>query len=81
MGRFEDGKISEVQQMTPAAETLIAEGNTAENRARLAALIGAAQGDDITGQSGLDDTMEAIRLEMRKFASAEVKPPLFGPRS
>ena len=59
---------------TPAVETLIATGNTAANRARLATLIAAAPGDDITGDSGLDETMEAVRAQMRKFAKAEVAP-------
>ena len=59
---------------TPAVDALMVQGNTVENRARLAALIAGAQGGDITGNSGLDDTMEAIRSEMRKFTTAEVLP-------
>ena len=59
---------------TAAVETLVATGNTSAHRARLATLINAAQGDDITGNSGLDETMESIRLEMRKFATAKVLP-------
>ena len=58
----------------PAIETLVATGNTAENRARLAALIDAAPGDEIVGQSGLDDTMEEIRAQMRRFAKDKVLP-------
>lgn len=59
---------------TEAVETLIAEGNTGENRARLVALIRQAQGAATIGESGLDETLEAIRAEMRRFAEAEVTP-------
>jgi (2S)-methylsuccinyl-CoA dehydrogenase len=54
-------------------EALIAEGNTAANRAALAALIGEAR-DGAIGDPGLDETFEAIRSEMRRFADAEVAP-------
>src|SRR4051794_37680091 len=50
---------------TEAVETLIETGNTAESRARLVALIRAGQGAP-TIDSGLDDTLEAIRAEMRR---------------
>jgi (2S)-methylsuccinyl-CoA dehydrogenase len=59
---------------TPVVETLIATGNTPANRARLVQLIRAAQGSATVGDPGLDETMEAIREEMRKFAAAEVEP-------
>jgi (2S)-methylsuccinyl-CoA dehydrogenase len=54
-------------------EALIASGNTRENRAALAALIGEAQ-EGAIGDPGLDETFEAIRGEMRRFADAEVIP-------
>ena len=54
-------------------ESLIAEGNSRENRAALAALIGEAR-EGAIGDPGLDDTFEAIRGEMRRFADAEVAP-------
>jgi (2S)-methylsuccinyl-CoA dehydrogenase len=57
-----------------AVERLIAEGNTAENRARLVALIRESQGAPIVGDAGLDETLEAIRSEMRRFGEAEVAP-------
>lgn len=59
---------------TEAVETLIAEGNTPAARARLVALIRDAQGAATIGDSGLDDTLEAIRAEMRRFCEAEVAP-------
>ena len=56
-----------------AVETLIATGNTRENRAALADLIGEAR-EGLIGDPGLDETFEAIRGEMRRFADAEVVP-------
>jgi (2S)-methylsuccinyl-CoA dehydrogenase len=63
----------QIGQFRNAAVTaLIASGNTRENRAALAALIGEAEG--VIGDPGLDETFEAIRSEMRRFADAEVVP-------
>ena len=52
-------------------EDLIASGNTAERRARLIELMRAGHGATV-GACGLDDTLESIREEMRKFADSEV---------
>src|SRR5438477_2156665 len=60
-------------RVTPAIEELIASGNTAENRARLVALMRDHHGATV-GDCGLDETLEAIREEMRKFAESEVAP-------
>src|SRR5712691_8966843 len=60
-------------RVTPAVEALIASGNTAANRARLIELIRAQKGATV-GDCGLDDTLDAIREEMRKFAESEVVP-------
>ncbi|MFN3671099.1 MAG: acyl-CoA dehydrogenase family protein [Bosea sp. (in: a-proteobacteria)] len=57
-----------------AAQTLITEGNTPENRARLVALFSQNQGLASVGDPGLDETLEAIRSEMRRFCEAEVTP-------
>jgi (2S)-methylsuccinyl-CoA dehydrogenase len=54
-------------------DALIAGGATRENRATLAALIGEAREGGI-GDTGLDETFDAIRGEMRRFADAEVVP-------
>lgn len=60
-------------RLTPQVEALIANGNTAVRRARLVELMRANH--DLTyGASGLDETLEAIRDEMRKFAVSEVIP-------
>ena len=56
---------------SPQVEALIASGNTAARRARLVELIRADHGPTV-GACGLDDTLESIRDEMRKFADSEV---------
>ena len=58
-------------RINPVVESLIAGGNTAERRARLIELIRASHGATI-GTCGLDETLESIREEMRKFADSEV---------
>jgi len=60
-------------RFSPAVEELIAAGNTAENRARLVALMGEHHGATV-GDCGLDDTLDSMREEMRKFADSEVMP-------
>jgi len=60
-------------RMTPEVDALIASGNTAEHRARLIELIREGHGATV-GACGLDDTLESIRQEMRKFADSEVIP-------
>ncbi len=57
---------------TASVEALIA-GNDAPTRARLAARIAERPGE-IAGDPGLDETLEAIRSEMARFAAAEVAP-------
>ncbi len=58
-------------RINPVVEGLIAGGNTAERRARLIELIRASHGATV-GTCGLDETLESIREEMRKFADSEV---------
>jgi (2S)-methylsuccinyl-CoA dehydrogenase len=57
---------------TPAIELLIADGNNAQNRARLVELM--RDGGSLVLDHGLDDTLAAIREEMRKFTESEVVP-------
>ena len=57
-----------------AVEELIATGNTPAVRARLAELIRQQEGNSIFGTSGLDETYEQVREEMRRFAAAKVVP-------
>jgi (2S)-methylsuccinyl-CoA dehydrogenase len=54
-----------------SVESLIASGNTAARRARLIELMGASHNATV-GVCGLDETLESIREEMRKFADSEV---------
>jgi len=58
-------------RINPTLESLIASGNTAERRARLIELMRASHGATV-GIAGLDETLESIREEMRKFADTEV---------
>lgn len=60
-------------RITPAVEQLIATGNTAAHRARLAQLMRERQGG-VVGGRGLDETLEAIGAEMRKFADEQILP-------
>jgi (2S)-methylsuccinyl-CoA dehydrogenase len=60
-------------RVNPAVEHLIATGNTPTRRARLMELM--RQHHDATvGACGLDDTLDSIREEMRKFADDRVTP-------
>jgi len=56
-----------------AVAELIETGATVETRARLAARIAEAP-EGAVGDPGLDETLEAMRSEMRRFADAEVVP-------
>ena len=58
-------------RIDPVVEGLIASGNTAERRARLVELMRASHNATV-GMCGLDETLESIRDEMRKFADTEV---------
>jgi (2S)-methylsuccinyl-CoA dehydrogenase len=58
----------------PAIETLIEEGNRPALRARLVELIRQQEGNSIFGASGLDETYEQVREEMRRFAADKVTP-------
>ena len=60
-------------RVTAAVDHLIATGNTAPRRARLAELM--RDRPDVTvGACGLDETLDSIREEMRKFADGQVVP-------
>jgi len=60
-------------RLTGAVEQLVASGNTAPHRARLAELM-RERNDATVGACGLDDTLDAIREEMRKFSDDKVVP-------
>ena len=54
-----------------AVESIISDGNNAERRSRLIELIRTNHNTTV-GVCGLDETLESIREEMRKFADSEV---------
>jgi (2S)-methylsuccinyl-CoA dehydrogenase len=58
-------------RLPPEVDALIASGNTAQRRARLVELMRGARSATV-GACGLEETLETIRDEMRKFADAEV---------
>jgi (2S)-methylsuccinyl-CoA dehydrogenase len=58
---------------TPSVRALIL-GTTPGTRARAVELIKGAQGTASFGDTGLDETLQAIRDEMRRFSEAEVVP-------
>ena len=60
-------------RVTPAVERLIAAGNTAPRRARLAELM-RQRPEATVGTCSLDETLDSIREEMRKFADGQVVP-------
>jgi len=60
-------------RLTPGLEHLIATGNSAQRRARLVELM-RQQRDATVGACGLDETLDSIRDEMRKFADDRVVP-------
>jgi (2S)-methylsuccinyl-CoA dehydrogenase len=60
-------------RLAGAADELIESGNTAENRARLVALMAGHRGATV-GDCGLEELLDTMREEMRKFADSEVVP-------
>jgi (2S)-methylsuccinyl-CoA dehydrogenase len=75
------GEIARVQDIGatlpspgPAAAILIARGNTTAARARLVALMRDNHGRATFGATGLDDELEMIRDQFRRFADEEVAP-------
>jgi (2S)-methylsuccinyl-CoA dehydrogenase len=58
---------------TPAVVTLI-KANSPEARARLVELIRQAESSGHFGDGGLDETLEAMRGEMRRFVESEIRP-------
>ena len=67
-----------VSQPNEAATGLIAVGNTSVARARLVELVIAAEGQSTFGATGLDDDIEMIRDQFRRFADERVRPHAHG---
>jgi (2S)-methylsuccinyl-CoA dehydrogenase len=57
-----------------AAVVTLIKANSPQARARLVELVRQAEGSGHFGESGVDETLEAMRGEMRRFVEAEVKP-------
>ncbi|HEX4237702.1 MAG TPA: acyl-CoA dehydrogenase family protein [Xanthobacteraceae bacterium] len=60
-------------RLNPAVEHLVATGNAPHRRARLVELM-RERHDATVGACGLDETLDSIREEMRKFAEDRVAP-------
>ena len=58
----------------PAVQALLTAGNSPAARARLVELMIAAKGAGTFGDCGLDETLEEMRLSMRRFVEDKVKP-------
>ena len=75
--RLDDFNLSQeliVKSRSDAVGRVIANGNTALNRAKLVSLIAGLDTTALIGNPGLDDTMESIREEIRKFAASKIVP-------
>lgn len=75
--RLDDFNLSQeliVKSRSDAVGRVIANGNTALNRAKLVSLIVGLDTTALIGNPGLDDTMESIREEIRKFATDKIVP-------
>ena len=59
---------------TPEVQTLIARGNTQGARLRLVALMQERAAEVTVGRTGLDDELEMIREQFRRFAVEKVEP-------
>ena len=60
--------------MTPAVMTLTQDGNTQDARMRLVALMREQTGATLFGASGLDEELEMIRDQFRRYAVERVEP-------
>ena len=66
------------QARTPAVDTLIRDGNTPARRARLVEQLLELEGGGSFGVNGLDETLETMREQIRRFAQTEVAPHAHG---
>lgn len=61
-------------RLTSSVKQTIAHGTAPEVRARLIERIAATDGTSLVGNSGLDETLEAMRSEMHRFTEEQVAP-------
>ena len=62
------------EMMTPAVQVLTQSGNTQAARLRLVALMQERNADVTVGTTGLDDELEMIREQFRRYAVEKVEP-------
>ncbi|TNJ41169.1 acyl-CoA dehydrogenase family protein [Phaeobacter sp. B1627] len=75
--RLQDLGLSEEDRQgltEPAIQALIQSGNTQAARVRLVALMEAQAGSTMFGASGLDEELEMIRDQFRRYAQEKVEP-------
>jgi (2S)-methylsuccinyl-CoA dehydrogenase len=65
---------AELRRFEDAADPMVTRGCGDDVKARLAELIAAQPGATTFGDSGLDETLDTMRTEMRRFTEAEVLP-------
>jgi len=70
--------LAMVPPPAPAARALMAAANTADARARLVTLMQTNAGHATFGATGLDDELEMIRTQFRRFADERVVPKAHG---
>ncbi len=81
MSQGEIARLSDLGQFyapNPSAQTLIENGNSPTARMRLVALMQDARANATFGATGLDDELEMIRDQFRRFATEEVAPHAHG---
>jgi (2S)-methylsuccinyl-CoA dehydrogenase len=82
MSQGEMARVQDLGLIAPppgtAATALMAKGNTAAARQRLVALMRENHGRATFGTSGLDDELEMIRDQFRRFADEQVAPHAHG---
>ena len=81
IARMQDIGLSQADQrglMTSAVMTLTRSGNTQEARSRLAQLMQSNEGHATFGASGLDEELEMIRDQFRRFADERIAPSAHG---
>jgi (2S)-methylsuccinyl-CoA dehydrogenase len=66
--------LAEVRRLEDAVADLVAEGCADAARRELAGLIAAQPESATFGDTGLDETLDEMRHQMRRFALAEVRP-------
>lgn len=78
MSQGETARLQDLRVMAPApgaaAASLMAQGNTAAARTRLVELMRDNHGRATFGATGLDDELEMIRDQFRRFADEQVVP-------